>query len=137
MLTVFAQTQARHQRAYSQTSDIKMAFDCPHCARSYSTKYNLKRHLEQQHNFGSDSSHEYDDSLNGAGSVNVDADDSSNESKSASSDVAASNDEAESDCHVDNNSTDTEDNNTYTHDDVCAILRYFRLQQENEFQKEE
>lgn len=136
MLSLLAQTQARHQRVNSQNNNIKMAFDCPHCVRSYSTKYNLKRHLEQQHNFGSDSSHEYDvdDSPNKAGSVNSAADDSSNESKSGSSDVADSSDESG---HLEDDRSSSEENNTYTHNDVCAVLRYFRLQQENEFQKEE
>lgn len=104
-----------------------MAFDCPLCGRSYSTKYNLKRHLQQYHNY-----HKYDvdDSPNEVESVNSDVDNSSNES----SGVSDSADESQSDYHADD---DSEVKNTYTHDDVCAVLRYFRLQQnENESQKE-
>lgn len=104
-----------------------MTFDCSHCTRIYTTKYNLKRHLEQQHNCGGDSDHE-----NGAS-------DSSNETESGTSDVAADlSDESESGSHGEE-STSSEGNDTYTHDDVRAILRYFRLQQqqENQFQKDE
>lgn len=110
-----------------------MAFVCTHCGRSLATKYNLKRHLQQLHNLCEDSYEEDADidpssesERNGSGD---EGDGSGDESGASTAESTGSDDEGAG--------SDNDDSDTFTHSDVRAVLKYFRIQMEHELQGKE
>ncbi len=108
-----------------------MVFVCSHCARTYATKYNLKRHLEHKHDLNEDSDHS--DCSESGEDENIESGD---ENASTRDDLDANNDDSdESDTSENGNLTPEDENvrdefdfdqgDTFTHDEVRAVLRYF------------
>jgi hypothetical protein len=80
-----------------------MGFECQHCEKNFSSKYNLQRHIEMKH---ADQESEMEDSENNT---------ENEESESENEESESENEESES---------ESEDSDSYTYDDVRAILRY-------------
>lgn len=80
-----------------------MDFECQHCEKNFSSKYNLQRHIERKH---ADQESEMEDSENNSEKSTNDSENEESESE---------NEESES---------ESEDSDSYTYDDVRAILRY-------------
>lgn len=87
---------------------------CPSCEKEFVSKYNLKRHMEQKH-----------DTLPPE-QENVESEDADEESEEENSDSDNGEEEEEDDedgNHESNQSSDDQ-NDTYTHAEVQAIIRY-------------
>ena len=95
-----------------------MAFVCPHCVNNFSSKYNLNRHVEQKHGQG------YEDEE----SENEKSESVTSETEKSESD---NEDEKSENEESSQSSEESEDSDSYTYDDVRAILRYFSQSNES------
>lgn len=90
-----------------------MGFECQQCEKSFTNKYNLKRHIERQHDSWSDTVEQYDDK-------NTESESEKEDDKEESSDDSDISESGES-----QSSDQSETTNSYTYEEVRAILRYF------------
>ena len=104
---------------------IKMDFVCQHCEKNFVNKYNLKRHMEKQHDSWSPPANNYEEEES---DVENFQNDSESEESTADSENSSSSDESCQDSEhtedSDSEGSDSGDSDNYTHDEVRAILRY-------------
>lgn len=100
----------------------EMDFVCQHCGRKLSSKYNLKRHLERKHDSWSDSMNKNEkeeeesdlETSERNSEVETDSERSDSGDNSTDGDTEKGDDEG----------SESEGSDTFTYDDVRAILRY-------------
>lgn len=90
-----------------------MGFPCSYCEKHCTTKYNLKRHIGRAHD-------SWVPSQKGAEETESENEESDEENETDSEEAANTCESSNSD----GESSDCEDNNSYTYDEVQAILRY-------------
>jgi len=111
-----------------------MGFDCQECEKTFTKKYNLKRHMEQKHD---SLAHLYGDK-----STENESEDESQESGSESEASKSEGSEGEvsegegsesegSETGASQNSGQSDASDSYTYEQVQAILRYFLQTDEN------
>lgn len=97
-----------------------MGFVCPHCEYHFTSKYNLKRHMERKHDSWPISPQKNEDEIeNEVENSESDEEDQNDDEKFANGSQNSSSDE-----ESDQSSKESDDIDRFTYDEVQAILRY-------------
>lgn len=98
-----------------------MSFLCPHCEKHFVSKYNLQRHTERNHDSWSTSQKSEEETEN---------EESCEENESGSEESHNTSENTSENSSSGEESSDCEDNDRYSYDDVEAILRFLLQKKE-------